>query len=80
MLAALAEVERVAQLLGDEARLVVLARAVLVADDLLEPDHVGVQLPQHRRDARRPHAPVKSLALVDVVGDDAHKKLLAIRH
>ena len=79
MLAVLAEAVVVAQLVGDEARLIQLALAAVEADHLLQRDHVGVQLAEHGRDPSGPHAPVQPLTLVHVVGDEGAGILLGWR-
>jgi hypothetical protein len=59
------------QLVGQEPSLVTLAAGVRSAHDLLEGDHVGVDLAKHVGDPAGPHAAVEAFPAMDVVGDDA---------
>ena len=69
MEAILPEIQFETELFRQKTRLILLETSVVGRDDLLERDYVGIQFPEHIRDAHRTGPQIETPAFVDVVGD-----------
>jgi hypothetical protein len=59
-----------AQLFGDITGLIFLGRTALNTNNLLKRDNIGPHFAQDSHDAVRPHAPVHTATLVNVISND----------